>query len=59
MLDILSIGKINGSKDRDTNIKTEEYMSRLPKASLNMLLELYKEDLDLGGYTLKDYGYSS
>ena len=59
MLDILSIGKINGSKDRDTNIKTKEYMSKLPKASLNMLLELYKEDLDLGGYTLKDYRYSS
>ena len=56
MLDILSIGKINGSKDRDTNIKTKEYMSKLPKASLNMLLELYKEDLDLGGYTLKDSG---
>ena len=56
MLDILSIGKINGARDLDTKVKTKEYMSKLPKATLNVLLELYKEDLDLGGYTFSDYG---
>ena len=56
MLDILSIGKINGAKDLDTYVKTKEYMSKLPKATLNVLLDLYKEDFDLGGYTFKDYG---
>ena len=55
MLDILSIGKINGARDLDTKVKTKEYMSKLPRAILNVLLELYKEDLDLGGYTFKDY----
>ena len=56
MLDILSIGKINGARDLDTKVKTKEYMSKLPKATLNLLLDLYKEDLDIGGYTFKDYG---
>ena len=56
MLDVSSIGKINGARDLDTKVKTKEYMSKLPKATVNVVLELYKEDLDLGGYAFSDYG---
>ena len=56
MLDILSIRKVNEPKDVDTRYHTKIHMSKLPKATLNVSLENYKEDLDLEGYTLKDYG---
>ena len=56
MLDILSIGKINSSSTSDNYAKVIEYMHKLPKATLNVLLELYKEDFDLGGYSFEEYG---
>ena len=48
--------KNEGAKDIDTQNRTKEHMSRLPKATLNVFLELCKEDHDLGGYTFIDYG---
>ena len=56
MQNILSVGKINSAGNFDTAEKTKEYMSNLPNATVNVLLELYQEDFELGGYTLEDYG---
>ena len=56
MKNILSIGKINSAGNFDTTTKTKEYMSHLPKATVNVLIELYQEDFVLGGYNIEDYG---
>lgn len=50
MQDILAIGKINSVESSNTQQKTKEYLSHLPKGIRDTLYKLYEEDCILGGY---------
>ena len=47
---ILALGKVNIVKEV-ISTPTKDYFSRLSKSTFNKLLEIYRDDLAIGGYS--------
>ena len=47
---ILALGKVN-TVNEVISTTTKEYFLRLPKSTFNRLLEIYRDDLAIGGYS--------
>ena len=57
MKHILALGKINTAKEA-TSTTTTDFFALLSKSSFNKLLEIYRDDFALGGYSSSSTDFS-